>query len=317
MKAVLLRSFGHELQMADIPRPRPKGEEVLVKVLGAGVCHSDLHIIDGRFPNLVLPLVLGHEVSGYVEDLGNVLVYASWGCGNCKHCMSEQEQLCEAATEPGWVRDGGYAEFLLVPTRRYLFPLEDLDPVHSAPLADAGLTSFRAVRRVQGRLSSRSTTLVIGAGGLGQFAIQYLKMLTDSKVIAVDRDENKLLLATGLGADEVFTPSTEMPRLQCVLDFVGSDETLALGTGNLERGGTLVVVGEAGGKVPFGFGRIPHESWLSTSVWGSRSDLKEVIDLARRKKITWPVEVLPLERANEAILRLRNGNVRGRQVLTP
>ena len=317
MRAAILRDFGNDLHLEEIPTPEPKGDELLVRVLGAGVCHTDLHIIDGKIPNFSLPRILGHEISGYVEGVGNVLVYASWGCGKCRYCRTGEEQLCPAAEEPGWARDGGYAEHLLVPSRQYLIPLGELDPVRAAPLADAGLTSFRAVRRVRNFLNGDCDTVVIGAGGLGQFAIQFLKLLTKCRVIAVDREKEKLRWAEELGADGVIVWPATLPPARCILDFVGSDETLAQAASSVERAGVLMVIGEAGGKVPFGLGRIAHESWFSTSIWGNRSDLASVIAFAQRKEITWRVEILPLSCINEALRRLRDGKIQGRVVLTP
>jgi len=314
----VLRRFRSPLLVQERPKPEPRGEEVLVRVKGAGVCHSDLHIIDGRYPNLPLPLVLGHEISGEAEGIGEVLVYASWGCGSCALCSQGDEQLCAEATEAGWARDGGYAEYVIVPSRRYLLPLDGLDPIRCAPLADAGVTPYRAVRRVSGwLLKDGSTAVVLGVGALGQFAIQYLKLLTTSHVVAVDLSEGKLRRALELGADEAFLPKNMTGSARAVLDFVGSDETLALAVKILERGGILAQVGEAGGKMSFGMGFLPHESFLTTSIWGSIQDLSVVLEYARGGKLDWQVETLPLEAVNEALTRLRKGDVLGRLVLTP
>jgi propanol-preferring alcohol dehydrogenase len=318
MKAAVLRKFGSPLVIEERSRPEPRGDEVLVRVKGAGVCHSDLHISDGRYPDVPLPLVLGHEISGEAEGLGEVLVYASWGCGSCPLCSQGDEQLCPKAAEPGWARDGGYADYVLVPSKRYLLPLGGLDPIRSAPLADAGVTPYRAVRRAAEWLAKDcSTAVVLGVGGLGQFAIQYLKLLTRAHVIAADLNESKLKRAKELGADEATLPNKITRQARAVLDFVGSDESLALGTRILERTGILMQIGEAGGKTSFGMMSVPHESIFTTSIWGSIQDLSTVLDYARAGKLDWQIEALPLEKANEATSRLRKGSVPGRLVLVP
>lgn len=289
-----------------------------MRVRGAGVCHSDVHIADGTF-EARLPLVLGHEVAGDAPGIGPVLVYASWGCRRCAWCRSGEEQLCPDGVDAGWTADGGYAEWMLVPSRRYLIPLADLDPVRAAPLADAGVTPYRAVRRVLPWLRRGGRAVVIGAGGLGQFAIQYLKLLTEARVAAVDRLPAKLTRARALGADDALLPedARTLPPARAVFDFVGSRRSLALGGKLVDRGGILVQIGAAGGRLPFGFDLVPGEAYLTTSVWGSLDELRAVVDLARRGRITWHVETLPLERANEALRRVRRGQVLGRLVLTP
>jgi propanol-preferring alcohol dehydrogenase len=316
MRAAVLRTFGAPLELEERPEPEPAGDEVLVRVRGAGVCRSDLHIVDGRFPELPLPLVPGHEIAGEADGR-DVLVYASWGCGACVHCRRGEEQLCTRAAEAGWLRDGGFAEHVLVPSSRYLLPLDGLDPVRAAPLADAGVTSYRAVRRVRDALRAGETAVVIGAGGLGQFAIQYLRLLTDARVVAVDPAEAKRRRALALGADEAPAPDELDRPAQVVLDFVGSDGTLALAARTVQRAGAVVLVGEGGGTLPFAFDAAHYETSFTTSAWGSLDDLAAVVDLARRGELDWHVETLPLERANEALARLRAGDVLGRLVLAP
>jgi alcohol dehydrogenase, propanol-preferring len=317
MKAAVLRQFGASLAWEEHPTPEPSGEAVLVRVRGAGVCHTDLHLLDGRYPDLPLPRVLGHEIAGEAEEFGDVLVYASWGCGACAWCSRGDEQLCLQATAAGWLRDGGYAEYVLVPSQRYLLPLRGLDPVRAAPLADAGLTPYRAVQRVRPWLEEGGTALVIGAGGLGQFAIQYVRLFTQARVVAVDHSEAKLARARELGASEAVLPWESPAAARAVLDFVGSNQTLALAAKVVERGGIVVQIGEAGGSVPFGLGVGPDEAVFTTVIWGSLEDLKAVLNCARRGALQWDVEALPLAEANSALKRLRQGEVRGRLVLVP
>ncbi|MDR7471142.1 MAG: NAD(P)-dependent alcohol dehydrogenase [Armatimonadota bacterium] len=319
MKAAVLHRFGRPLRLEDRPRPRARGEQVLVRVRGAGVCHSDVHMADGAFTGIRLPLVPGHEVAGEAAGLGAVLVYASWGCGTCTWCRRGEEQMCPEGVDAGWNADGGYAEWMVVPSRRYLIPLGDLDPVRAAPLADAGVTPYRAVRRALPWLGEGATAVVIGVGGLGQFAVQYLKMLARVRVAAVDRIPAKMRRARDLGADDAMSPDAAgtLPPARAVFDFVGSRRTLALGAACLERGGILVQVGAAGGHLPFGFDTVPYEVHLTTSVWGSLEELSAVVDLARRGRITWDVETLPLAQVNDALRRVRRGQVMGRLVLVP
>jgi propanol-preferring alcohol dehydrogenase len=319
VNAAVLRRVGVPLRLEDRPLPQPRGEEVLVRVRGAGVCHSDLHMIDGRIPGLPLPRVLGHEIAGVAEGLGAVLVYASWGDGTCRWCRLGEEQLCARAAEPGWVRDGGYAEAVVVPSKRYLLPLGDLDPVRAAPLADAGVTAYRAVRRVLPWLAGGGTAVVLGAGGLGQFAIQLLGHASDARVVAVDPDQAKRDQARRLGADQTAAAGGDLEPggAVAVLDLVGSDATMAEAARLVRPTGVVMVVGEAGGRLPFGFGTVPNEAHLTTSLWGSYRDLVAVVELARAGTLRWEVEALPLHRVNEALERLRHGRVRGRLVLTP
>lgn len=317
MQVAVLRAFRHPLALEDWPTPEAEGDEVVVRVLSAGVCHSDVHMADGDLPSLPLPLVLGHEIAGYAEGFGNVLVFASWGCGDCELCRRGDEQLCLEAREPGWARQGGYAEYVVVPSARHLLPLGELDPIRAAPLADAGVTPYRAVRRFRHMLRDGDTAVVIGIGGLGQFALQFLKLLTKARVVALDRSAAKLTRATSLGADEAISTTGFKGLARIVFDFVGSEDTLRFASGIVERGGAVVQVGEAGGRIPFGLGAVPHEAILTTSIWGSMDDLKAVLEFARAGKIRWHIECLPLRDVNDALDRVRRGDVSGRLVLRP
>ena len=316
MRAAVLHSLGRPLVFEDRQDLQPEGTQRVVRVLAAGVCHSDLHMIDGAIGG-PLPRVLGHEIAGHLQGVGNVLVYPCWSDGTCEYCRRGLEQLCPAAAEPGWGVDGGFAEQLLVPHLRFLLPLGDLDPVRAAPLADAGVTPYRAVSRALPWLTAGATALVIGAGGLGQFAIQYLRLLTAATVVAVDPSEPKRLRALSLGPHEAVAPGDDLPAAEAVFDLVGSEVTLGQAVERVLPAGVVIVVGEAGGRVPFGFSLVPYEAHLTSSVWGTYRDLQAVLGIAQRGDLTWDVEPMPLARANEALSRLRNGQVAGRIVLTP
>jgi propanol-preferring alcohol dehydrogenase len=185
VRAVILSSFHAPLELGERPVPAVRDGEVLVRVLACGVCHSDLHVVDGYFSS-PLPLVLGHEIAGELESGERVLVYTPWGCGECRFCLASEEMICPHGKEAGMFQDGGYAEYVRVPARRYIYPIGDLDPVQAAPLGCGGLTPYRAVKHARPWLGPSSRALVLGAGGLGQFGIQYLRLLTDATVHAGD-----------------------------------------------------------------------------------------------------------------------------------
>ncbi len=317
MQAVVLRSPHARLEIEE--RPEPTGDNV-IDVLGCGVCHSDLHVVDGDYPS-PMPLVLGHEVTGLHRDLGPVMVYAPWGCraADCVMCGSGQEMLCANSKEIGLFQDGGYAQRFAVKDRSYLHVLDGLDPVRSAPLACGGLTAYRAVKHALGLVRSiaRPRVAVLGAGGLGQFAIQYLRLLTDAEVVVGDVAESKQLTAVALGAFHAEAPDSLDLPCDVVLDFVGAQSTLETAVRLVKRQGLIVVVGLFGGRVPFGLGAVPHEVRLMSSIWGSNAELGELLDLARKNPLRYNVEELPLAEANQAHDRLRRGDVDGRFVLVP
>lgn len=327
MRAVELQAVGAGLVVTDRPRPvAPQGGTV-IDVTACGVCHSDVHVVDGVYPS-PLPLVLGHEVTGVHPELGPVLVYAPWGCGRCRFCLAGEEMLCPDGREAGIFADGGYAEAMAVPSARYLHPLDGLDPVISAPLACGGLTAFRAVKHTlpvlrAARAGTRAPNrvVVLGAGGLGQFAIQYLRLLTDAEVVAGDPSPAKQARAVELGATAAATPDELLDQgdlpATVVLDFAGADQSLAAAARLVARQGLVVVVGLYGGRIPFGLGAVPHEARFMSSIWGSAAELGELLALARREPIEHTVEVMALADAEQAHQRLRRGEVAGRVVLVP
>lgn len=293
-------------------RPRPSSTSgLVVDVLACGVCHTDLDLLDSEFTST--PHVLGHEVVVAGPGGEPCLVYASWGCGNCAHCRSGDEAMCPDVIIEGVHADGGYAEAMVIPDESYLYPIGDLDPAVAAPLADAGATAYRAVRRAM----PASRAVVIGVGGLGQFAIQWLQLVADCRVAAVDTAPEKLIRARELGADEARPPSAEIEPAPVVLDFVGTSESLDLARSVAMRQGRIVIVGGGGGTIPVGMEEVPYETWVTTSIMGSRSDVTTVLDHAQRGNVVCHVEELPLEDANTALQRLREGTVTGRLVLKP
>jgi propanol-preferring alcohol dehydrogenase len=341
MLAIRTHAAGEPLRVEELPLPEPSGGEVRIRVAGCGVCHTDLHIARTERLRTTRPLVLGHEIGGWVDAWGPeatrprlrrgrlhegdpVLVFGGWGCGACRECSLGEEQRCERSESPGFQRDGGYAEYVLVPDARYLVPIPGLDPAESAPLADAGVTPFRAVTRAADWLTPGARVLLIGLGGLGQFALQYLRRLPDLTIAVRELDPDKLALASELGADlGLLAADDSLVALglggtaDVVFDFVGTDATLELAAHNVAPGGLVSLVGEAGGHVEFGFEQAHVEAYMTTTAWGSLADLREVVRLARRHRLHWTVERMPLRQAQAAHDRLAAGGVTGRLVLVP
>jgi propanol-preferring alcohol dehydrogenase len=344
VRALQLKSFRSDPELVDLPEPEPGPGQVVVKVGGAGACHSDLHIMrefaEGMAP-WGPPFVIGHENAGWVHQVGErvrglepgepVAVYGLIGCGQCKPCAAGAENFCihgmEGPPGIGFGVDGGMAEYLLVADPRRLVPIGDLDPVDAAPLTDAGLTPYRAVKRALPKLTPGSHAVVIGAGGLGHLAIQILDALTPAKVIAVDTRESALTLAAEVGAastvlagddaSAAVIDATNGARAEVVLDFVGAASTVALGAAVVRVGADLIVVGAAAGDFTWNFYALPYEVNLTTSFWGTLPELQEVIALARQGLIKPHVQRFPLEEAMRAYELLEQGKLSGRAVMVP
>ena len=342
MKAARLHEYHKPLTMDDVPLPRPGPGQVLVKIAGAGFCHSDLHVIDGEIPlDVKLPLTLGHENAGYVSARGAgvttvkdgdpVVVYGGWGCGLCDACVTGHEQLCSAPQWAGLSRwDGGYAEDLLVPHEKYLVPLKSLDPKRAAPLADAALTPYRAVRKALRYLEPDYPAIVIGLGGLGQYGVKFLRLLSGSPIIAVDISEDKLQLAKRYGAQhtlngrdpkivEKIMDLTGGKGVCASFDFVGSDQTLGAAIAVTRSLGKVSQVGLAGGTAKLRvLDNSRFEAAFEATLWGTIKELREVVSLAESGRLELnDEEFAPLDRINEVIDQLRKGGVKGRVVMTP
>lgn len=343
MKAVRYIAAGRNPEIVDVPKPSPGPGEVLIRIAGAGVCHSDLHILDNEY-GMPGPFTLGHENTGWVAELGEgvrtwkagdaVAVYGPWGCGQCRTCQSSAENYCERhASLPtmggGLGSDGGMAEYMIVPSARLLVPLGELDPVTAAPLSDAGLTPYHAIKAALPLLTPDATVLVLGIGGLGHMAVQVLRALTAARVIAGDIDEAKLAHARQLGARHTvqtqdLDKATEQindlagPRgVTVALDFVGAQPTIDLCARTVGRASRLTIVGLAGGTLSYSAGAPPFGCEVSIPYWGSRIELMEVIALAASGRINAAVEQFPLESALDVYERLREGKITGRAVLVP
>jgi propanol-preferring alcohol dehydrogenase len=343
MKAYQFVELQKPAELREVPVPEPGPGQVLIKVGGAGACHSDLHILEApaNAPSSLLPFTLGHENAGWVEKLGPgttgfapgdpVIVYGPWGCGNCANCRVGMENYCEDSGrgKPGGLgADGGMANYMIVPSTRFLLPLGKLDPREAAPITDAALTSYHAVKRSIHLLGPGSTAVVIGAGGLGQMAIQVLKALSAAAtVIAVDTSPAKLETAKKMGADEVL-PSGDgaVKRIKditrglganVVLDLVGVKPTLEMASQISRVLGHVTIVGLGGGALPVNFRSPAQECSVASPYWGSIPELMEVVSLAQAGKIKMLVEQFPLEKANEAYHLLHDGKIQGRAVMLP
>lgn len=346
MKAFQLVEWQQPPEFRDVPVPEPGPGQVLIKVGGAGACHSDLHLMEwpaGMMPYPV-PFTLGHENAGWVEKLGSgvagfavgdpVAVYGPWGCGHCYACRQGIETYCEnAATVNGGAGggglglDGGIAEYMLIQSSRHLVPLTTMSPKEAAAITDAGLTPYHAIKRSLPLLTPRASVVVIGVGGLGHLAVQILRALTSAQIIAVDVAEDKLTLAKKVGADATVISNDDAPAAvmdlthgqgaEVVLDFVGAEPTMALGAKMAHKAGHFTVVGLAMGTLPFNFFALPYECAVAAPYWGTLPELMELVALAENGHIRSHNTYYPLDRAAEAYDALRAGSIQGRAVIVP
>jgi propanol-preferring alcohol dehydrogenase len=290
------------------------------------------------------PFTLGHENAGWIAKLGGgvtgfkegdaVAVYGPWGCGHCHACQLSMENYCENWAQidgfgGGLGLDGGMAEYMLVPAARQLVPLGDLSPAKAAPVSDAALTPYHAIKRALPHLNADSIVVVMGVGGLGHMAIQLLRVLTPMRIVAADVDDKKLEQAKALGAHDVVNNrnATEaVERIQqitgprgagLVLDCVGVQPTVTLGQQLLGRNPVWTLVGLGGGHHDFHHGSTPYGCSLSIPYWGSRVELMEVIAMARNGQIHAEITEFPLEQAVGVYEKLKSGHIVGRAVLTP
>lgn len=334
------------LELTEIPEPTPGPDEVVVKVGGAGLCHSDLHVLALPFEVFPLPLTLGHEISGHVHAVGAnvtawsegapVLVHLAWACGTCRQCVAGRDNACATfgrhgtPPAPGLGPPGGMAEYVLVPAR-HLVDITGLDPVTSAPLADAGLTPYHAIAAELGRLVPGSTAVAIGLGGLGHMGVQLLEALTAATVIAVDLDASKVEVAKRLGAEHgIVSDATAAAQVleltggygaDAVFDFTGVQPTLDLAAACVAPTGAIRIVGLGGGALTYPAGGDPFSLPWGVSVTraygGTRRDLDEVVALARAGRLHVEVEQHPLDDGVEVFEALEAGKVAGRAVLVP
>ncbi len=342
MRAVQYRTIGSEPEVVEIPTPEPGPGQVRLRVTAAGLCHSDAFVMSLPEGVYELPLTLGHEGTGVVDALGSgvtgvqlgepMAVYGPWGCGVCHACAQGAENYCPRAAElgikpPGLGSPGALAEYMIVDDVRHLVPLGDLDPVAAVSLTDAGLTPYHAIVSSLGALPGGSTAVVIGAGGLGHVGIQILRAITGATVVALDISQEKLKLAREVGAHRALPSDesavAEIRKLtggvgaQAVFDFVGSAATLEIARQSVAMDGVIQIVGIGGALLPTGFFSTPMGATVRAPYWGTRSELMEVLDLARAGAIHVEVERYTLEQAPEAYRKMHEGTIRGRAVVVP
>lgn len=339
MKAYRMLDWGRAL-LCDVPVPQPKAGEVRLRVGGNGLCMSDIHALDrwGASPpthlDIALPMTMGHEIAGWIDALGpgvsgwaqgQSCVVTAGGCGHCRRCAEGWNNYCPFNRKfPGLGEDGGLAEYMVVP-QHYLVSAGSLEPWQAAPLTDAGLSSYHAVKRVTPLLLPGSTVLVIGVGGLGHIGIAALKAITTARIIAIDPRKDALQLGAEQGADVCLdsrdlTPLTILDhggRVDAVLDFVGTGDTMKLAAGVIRPHGHIVVVGRGSGVFEMHSGALPYGAMLSTTIGGSKGELMEVIALAEAGRLPVHLSRHTLDEVPEMLDKLRRGEILGRAVIVP
>ncbi|MBF6271635.1 alcohol dehydrogenase [Nocardia farcinica] len=348
-QSIQLHNFGTPPTLTQHEVDAPTGSEVLVRVTGAGVCHSDLHIQDGYYDlgggehlsfkqRVTFPVTPGHEISGVVVARGedvtdvtigqNVLVCPWVGCGDCPRCARGNENLCSNPQFLGVNRDGGYAEHVLVPHSRYLIDLGDLDPARAAPLTCSGLTTYSAIGKF-GNDVDKEPLVIFGAGGLGLMAVGLLAIMGKTRPVVVEIDPERRSAALAAGARAAIDPTDSDADEQiraavggpvlAILDVVGAGATFAQAYRLIEKGGRIVIAGLLGGDIRLQVPLIPMRSIsIEGSYVGTLDELRELVTLVRTHGLPdIPVHTRELHEAPQAMEELRSGSVVGRLVLTP
>jgi alcohol dehydrogenase, propanol-preferring len=338
MKAAVLREFKSPLAIEDVGQPQPGAGEILIRIEACGVCHSDVHVADGDWPQFAkivkTPLILGHEVAGVVVEKGAAVEdlkigdrvgvpWIYWTCGECEFCREGNENLCRRQKITGVTVDGGYAEFVKVPASHAVRIPDSISSIQAAPLFCAGVTVYRALKR-SGILPGQLLA-VFGIGGLGHLAVQFGQAL-GAEVVAIDISEEKLALARSLGASATIDASTKnvikelRSRGGVHVSLVTSAARASYETAFhcVRPTGTLLVVGLPADPICFpAILMAAGEIRIQASTVGTRQDLREVLAMAAAGKVRCQVAARPLAQVNEALDQLRRGQVSGRLVLAP
>jgi NAD+-dependent secondary alcohol dehydrogenase Adh1 len=343
VKAARLHSYDDDrLQIDDVPDPQISGpHDVIVRIGGAGLCRTDLHIIEGilqsTFPDLELPYTLGHENAGWVEAVGSsvttvspgdaVIVHPLVSCGVCLGCRRGEDMYCDNGIFPGLSTSGGFADYLLTGDRALIKLDPSLEPKDVAAMADAGITAMRACKKVARTATAQTRCVVLGVGGLGHIGIQCLKALSPVEIIAADTNEGARKLAEDTGADHVIEAGEGLGErvmeltggvgVEAVLDFVGERGVPAQVPGMLRQGGTYYVVGY-GERVEIpNWDFVIREINVVGNLVGNYMDLVELMALAARGKVKLHTQTYKLADINQAIDDLYGGRLNGRGILVP
>jgi NAD+-dependent secondary alcohol dehydrogenase Adh1 len=341
MRAARLHEYGKRPEIEEVAEPQITGPlDVIVRIGGAGLCRTDLHIVEGQWrekSGVALPYTLGHENAGWVHEVGGavgnvapgdaVVVHPLITCGLCRACRAGDDMHCASSLFPGISADGGFAEFLKTNARAVIKLDAGLQPADVAAHTDAGLTAYHAVKNAAKLLHPGTTAVVIGAGGLGHIGIQSLKVLTPAHVVVVDRSEEALELGRQVGADDaVLADGRQVEQLrertdglgaEVVLDFVGEGGALEDAIGMLREAGTHYVIGY-GGEL-----RVPAIDVISAEInfvgnlVGTYNELAELMTLARQGRVTLHTRAYPLDAINDAMDDLDHGRLHGRGILVP
>ncbi|MGY1728122.1 NAD(P)-dependent alcohol dehydrogenase [Geodermatophilus sp. SYSU D01062] len=341
MKAVRVVGYHEPLQMDDVPKPEVTGpHDVVVRIGGAGVCRTDIHILEGQWAEksqVRLPYTIGHENAGWVDAVGDAVTNVAVGdkvilhplvtCGLCRACRAGDDVHCENSQFPGIDTDGGYAEYLKTSARSCVKIDESLEPADVAALADAGLTAYHAAAKAARRLRPGDRCVIIGAGGLGHIGIQVMVALSPAELIVVDRNPEALKLAQSIGADhtvhadggqvEQVLSLTGVGGAEVVIDFVGEGGSTAEGLAMTRRAGDYLVVGYGENIDVPTIDLISSEINILGNLVGSYNDLVELMALAAQQKVTLHTQRYALDDFQTAIDDLSAGRVRGRAILVP
>ena len=345
MRAVQIFAYNEPVRATTVPDPTIEGPmDVIVRVGGAGVCRTDLHILEGiwreALGNPKLPYTIGHENAGWVEAVGAgvtglaqgdpVILHPQPSCGLCRACRAGNDMHCTGgAFFPGLDgHDGGYAEYVRTSIRAVVKLAPGTDPVPLAPFADAGITAYHAVKKIAPETYPGSTVVVLGIGGLGHFGVQLLKAMTTAKVVAVDAQRERLDFARTLGADHAVQSGadggvrdvleyTEGRGADIVMDFVGEHGTPAYCVQMLRKGGTYSIVGYGGTVAPTTLDMVFRELKIVGNLVGTYNDLAELMELNHQGKVHISSSTFPLANAADVLHDLDAGKIVGRAVLVP